>query len=261
MEAVARVFTPALLAGAVADDESSDLPVFVIGMPRSGTTLVEQILASHPDIHGAGELGTMGRLAAAIKPPGFPAAVCGLDAADRAAIGRRYLDRVRPLAAGRSRVVDKMPGNFVFAGLIRLALPRARIIHCRRDPVDTCLSCYQRLFLGEQGFTYDLGELGRFYRSYLRLMAHWRQMMPPDRFIEVDYEEVVDDVEGQARRLIDFCGLEWNESCLEFHRNERQVRTASVNQVRQPIYRGSVGRWRRHEAHLGPLLAALGTAV
>jgi len=258
MAATAEIFTPALLSGAANCGDPSELPVFVLGMPRSGTTLVEQILASHPAIHGAGELATMGRLASGLAKPAFPHAVAGLSATDLATIGRRYLDRVEPLAAGKCRVVDKMPGNFLFAGLIRLALPKARIIHCRRDPVDTCLSCYTKLFSGEQGFTYDLDELGRFHRSYQRLMDHWRRVLSPETFIEVDYEAVVDDLEGQARRLIAFCGLEWNESCLDFHRNTRAVRTASVTQVRQPIYKSSVGRWRRYQAHLGPLLTALG---
>jgi len=256
MAATAQIFTPALLAGS-RGGIPSDLPVFVLGMPRSGTTLIEQILASHPSVHGAGELATLGRLANGI---GFPGAVPRLSAEDFTALGRRYLDRVEPLAAGKSRVVDKMPGNFLFAGLIRLILPNARIIHCRRDPVDTCLSCYMKLFSGEQGFTYDLTELGRFHQGYQRLMAHWRDVLPPENFIEVDYESVVEDLEGQARRLIAFCGLDWNPSCLDFHQNTRAVRTASVTQVRQPIYKSSVGRWRRYQDHLGPLLAALGEA-
>jgi hypothetical protein len=154
--------------------------------------------------------------------------------------------------------VDKMPANFLHAGLIHLMLPNARIIHCRRDPVDTCLSCYTKLFGAEQAFAYDLTELGRFHRAYQGLMDHWRAVLPPDRFIEVDYEAVVADLESEARRLIGFLGLPWDASCLTFHATRRPVRTASVNQVRQPIYRTSTGRWKAHAAHLGPLLTALG---
>ena len=151
-----------------------------------------------------------------------------------------------------------MPSNFLYCGLIRLILPDARIIHCRRDPVDTCLSCYTKLFAGEQAFTYDQKELGRYYRAYQALTAHWRATLPASHFLEVDYEAMVEDVEGQTRRILDFLGLPWDEACLRFHETKRPVRTASVNQVRQPIYATSVGRWRKHAAHLQPLLEALG---
>ena len=173
-------------------------------------------------------------------------------------LGDAYLAFVKPLAAGRRHVVDKMPSNFLHAGLIRLALPDARVIHCRRDPVDTCLSCYTKLFAGEQAFTYDQTELGRFHRAYLRLMAYSRETLPPSHFLDVDYEAVVEDVERKSRRMLNFFGLPWDERVLRFHETERPVRTASVNQVRQPIYRTSAGRWRRHAPHLQPLLAALG---
>jgi hypothetical protein len=150
-----------------------------------------------------------------------------------------------------------MPGNFLFVGLIRLILPNARIIHTTRDPVDTCLSCFSKLFGGEQAFSYDLAELGRYYRAYQRLMAHWREVVPADVMIEVRYESVVDDVETQARRIVAHCGLEWDPACLEFHKTARPVHTASMVQVRQPIYRSSVGRWRPKDELLKPLLDAL----
>jgi hypothetical protein len=235
----------------------SSLPVFVVGMPRSGTTLIEQILASHPLVHAAGELRTLDGLSDAIA--GFPASVAGLSDAQLKALGEAYLARVAPLAAGRRHVVDKMPSNFLLCGLIRLILPEAKIIHSRRDPVDTCLSCYAKLFAGEQAFTYDQTELGRFHRAYQALMAHWRSVLPASHFIEVDYEAVVDDIEGQARRMLDFLGLPWDARVLKFHETERPVRTASVNQVREPIYRTSARRWKKHAPQLGPLLAALGT--
>lgn len=235
---------------------ASELPVFVIGMPRSGTTLIEQILASHPQVTGAGELNAL-RLS--IEAAGtYPENVATLTRDALARIGADYLARVTPLAEGRARLVDKMPANFLYAGLIPLILSGARIVHARRDPVDTCLSCYTKLFGAEQRFAFNQTELGEFYRHYDALMAHLRTVLPPERFIEVDYEAVVDDVEREARRLIDFIGLPWDDACVAFHRTRRVVRTASVNQVRRPIYATSKGRWRRYAPHLQPLLAALG---
>jgi len=238
---------------------ASSLPVFIIGMPRSGTTLVEQILASHPQVHGAGELSALKQAVDGLGA--FPASLANCSADDLRQIGCDYLKRIEPLAEGRSRLVDKMPANFLYAGLIPLILPGARIIHCRRDPVDTCLSCYSKQFAGEQLFSYDQAELGQFYRDYQTLMDHWRKLLPAESFIEVDYESVVDDLEGQAKRLIDFIDLPWDEACLDFHKTVRVVRTASVNQVRQPIYKTSKGRWRAHAAELAPLLAALDVAA
>jgi len=243
--------------------DPSDRPVFVVGMPRSGTTLVEQILASHPQVWGAGELTTLeevliDRLDPSLSPNARAARLADLTPGDLAAMGSDYVRRIAALAPGSPRVTDKMPANFRLAGLIRLALPNARIVHCRRDPVDTCLSCYAMKFSRGQPFAYDLRDLALYYRAYHALMAHWRACLPADRFTEVRYEEVVDDLEGQARRLIAFCGLAWDDACLSFHKARRQVRTASVNQVRQPLYRTSVARWKAYERHLGPLLDALG---
>jgi tetratricopeptide (TPR) repeat protein len=257
LQRIAETFTPALIERFAAAGAPSELPVFIVGMPRSGSTLVEQILASHPQVYGAGELSTLRLI---VESSGaFPDFMQPVSREDLARMGRTYLERVTALAQGKQRVVDKMPGNFFYAGLISLILPGARIIHCRRDAVDTCLSCYTKLFAGEQQFAYDQTELGTFYRAYEKLMAHWRAVLPPAQFIEVDYEAVVDDLEGEARRLIGFLNLPWDEACLKFHENRRVVRTASVNQVRQPVYTTSKGRWRRYADHLGPLLAALGT--
>lgn len=256
MRKIAQTFSPARLKAGMGAGDPSSLPIFVVGIPRSGTTLIEQILASHPLVHGAGELPYLQHLVDGIG--GYPDDVKALGKDDLGRLGRDYLSRVAPLAQGRRHVVDKMPANFLHAGLIRLILPNARIVHCRRDPVDTCLSCYTKLFTAEQLFAYDLTELGRFHRDYQALMAHWRKVLPKDRFIEVDYEAVVGDVEGQARRLIDFLGLAWNDACVRFHETRRTIRTASVNQVRQPIYQTSKGRWKAHARHLEPLLAALG---
>ena len=256
MASMAEIFSPTLLAAKANMGARSNLPVFVVGMPRSGTTLVEQILASHPMVHGAGELKRLQTLVDGIE--GFPNAARDLPATQVRAIGEAYLAFVKPLASGRRHVVDKMPSNFLLAGMIRLILPDAQIIHCRRNAVDTCLSCYTKLFAGEQAFAYDQTELGRFHCAYQALMARWRAILPASHFLEVDYEAVVDDVEREARRMLDFLALPWDEGVLRFHETKRPVRTASVNQVRQPIYRTSAGRWRKHAAYLQPLLMALG---
>jgi tetratricopeptide (TPR) repeat protein len=261
--AIARSCPSTLLNEFAGRGDASDRPIFVVGMPRSGTTLIEQILASHPAVHGAGELRFLEEVVDGIlgpdnKPIGYPRLFAELRFVDLAACGRSYVERVSALAPPEKRhVIDKMPANFFFAGLIRLMLPNARIIHVRRDAVDTCLSCYVKKFASGQNFTYDLRELGAAYRSYEALMQHWRDVLPPERFIEVRYEDVVDDLEAQARRLVDFCGLEWSEACLSFHKTSRPVRTASFNQVRQPLYRTSIGRWKPYAHHLEPLLAAL----
>jgi hypothetical protein len=248
----------------------STLPVFIIGMPRSGTTLVEQILASHPQVWGGGELMHLKEAVARLSGPegaespfGYPELVRLLDGAQLRALGAEYCEALRAAApptmmTTTTRMTDKMPANFLFAGLIALVLPNARIIHVKRDPLDTCLSCFSILFLGNQPHSYDLAELGRYYRAYLHLMEHWRQVLPPGAMLEVQYEEVVADLEGQARRIVAYCGLEWDDACLDFHRTERRVWTASSVQVRQPIYRQSLGRAEAYRHWLQPLLEALG---
>ncbi|MBT3068760.1 tetratricopeptide repeat-containing sulfotransferase family protein [Rhodoferax sp. U11-2br] len=256
MKKIAAAFTPELMEKFKDAGAASERPVFVMGMPRSGTTLVEQILASHSGIHGAGELSALRH---AVDRAGvFPDGIASWSKDDFARIGQDYLSRVASLAPDALRLVDKMPANFLHAGLIPLILSGARIIHCRRDPVDTCLSCYSKNFAGEQLFAYRLDELGAFHLEYQALMDSLRKVLPPDRFLEVDYENVVDDLEGEARRLIAFVDMPWEDACLSFHKTRRIVRTASVSQVRQPIYATSKGRWRRHAAYLGPLLKALG---
>jgi tetratricopeptide (TPR) repeat protein len=255
--AVAAAFPAEIFERFAGAGAPSAAPIFVVGMPRSGTTLIEQILASHPAIHGAGELYALPEIAGEIG--GVPQGVAALTADQFARLGADYLARVGDPPAGKTHVVDKLPDNFVNLGLIRLILPEARILHVRRDPVDTCLSCYAKTFKAANlPYTYDQAELGLFYRDYEALMAHWRATLPASHLFEVEYEAVVDDLEGQARRIIGFLGLSWDPACLEFHRTKRPVRTASLNQVRKPIYRASVGRWRAHAAHLGPLLKALG---
>ncbi|MDP6872720.1 MAG: tetratricopeptide repeat protein [Alphaproteobacteria bacterium] len=256
------VFDEAFMARHGNGGNTSDLPIFILGMPRSGTSLVEQILASHGDVHGAGELHDVRRIAADLPQrigSKLPYPACVRNAGDDiwAELGGEYLDAVSRLAPGMRRVCDKMPGNFLRLGLIHLMLPNATIIHCQRDAMDTCYSCFTLLFSEGQHFAYDLAELGDYYRHYDRLMRHWHQVLP-NRILDLRYEDVVGDLEGSARRLVAHCGLDWDDRCLEFHSTERAVRTASMSQVRQPIYASSLGRWRRHEHHLGPLIDALG---
>ena len=238
--------------------DPSAVPIFVLGMPRSGSTLIEQILASHPQIHGAGELTILEHMEIADPLRPFPETVPALDRATLRALGATYLSRLPKLAGGELRMVDKLPGNFLRIGLIRLILPNARIIHTTRNPVDTCLSCFSRLFTNGLLFTYDLAELGRYYRAYNELMTHWKAVLPSGAVLDVSYEDVVEDLETQARRLIDYCGLAWDDRCIHFHQNGRAVRTASSVQVRQPLFRSSLGRGRHYEHGLGPLLAELG---
>ena len=252
---MAAVFTPQLMRAKARLGHPSDAPIFILGMPRSGSTLVEQILASHPDVAGGGELAAFrDTVAASLREPGD---VAGMGAEALQALGARYLQAAALAQAGSPRFTDKMPANFLFLGLIRLALPNARIIHTVRDPVDTCLSCFTTLFADGQAYSYDLGELGRHYRAYQALMDHWRRVMPPGAILEVRYEDVVADLEGQTRRMLDFCGLDWNPACLDFPGAERAVWTASAAQVRQPLYRSSVGRWRPAPGILKPLMDGL----
>lgn len=254
MARIAKAFDAGLLSRA--PTAGSTLPVFVVGMPRSGTTLVEQILAAHPAIKGAGELKFAQRIADRIA--GYPKSAPALTGEQFASLGAQYLKSAKTIAGGHRHLVDKMPANFLHLGLIRLALPGARIIHIRRNPADTGLSIYSKLFSGDQPFAYNLAELGAFTNHYLGLMDHWRRVLPATHFIELDYETLVGSTETEARRLTDFLGLDWDPACLDFHNSKRVVRTASVNQVRRPVYTSAIARWRHHAANLAPLLDALG---
>lgn len=259
--AIASAFSAARLAAASGAGRRSDLPVFVIGMPRSGTTLVEQILASHPDVRGGGEMREFGlalRAAEQARGRSYPEVAAALAPDDLTALGDAYLLRASAMAQGKARLVDKMPSNAPLAGLIHLALPDARIVHVRRNPYDTCFSCYSILFTTGQPYAYDLGDLGRYYHAHDALMTHWRAVLPSERFLEIDYELLVEDLEAHARRLVAFCGLDWSPACLSFHETQRTVRTASRAQVRQPLYRSSVGRWRAWRDELAQLFAVLG---
>ena len=266
LEQIRAAFTPEATARLSGLGHPAPQPVFIVGMPRSGSTLIEQILASHPDVAAAGEMDAFERLTATRLGPRFPDGLPELTADDLQHLGQAYLGAVHRearLDGGRPvrRVTDKMPSNFVYAGLIHLVFPRARIIYARRDPVDTCMSCFTKLFSESQPFAWDLGELGRYWRACEAHMDHWRRILPPEIYLEVDYEAVVEDLEGQARRILAHCGVDWHPACLEFHRATRPVRTASWAQVRQPLYRHARGRWRAYGEWLGPLVDALGFPV
>jgi tetratricopeptide (TPR) repeat protein len=259
-ERTRAIFTTKIMSNTRGVGDPSRIPVFVLGMPRSGSTLVEQILASHSQIFGAGELHDFDDAVDVIARANnwsYPEMAAHMSAEQLRQIGTSYVDRIKARAPSFARIVNKMPGNFGSVGLIHLALPNARIIHTIRDPLDTCLSCFFLLFAGGQTYSYDLAELGRYYRGYHALMQHWRAVLPEGVMLEVRYEDVVSDLEGQARAMVAHCGLEWEESCLDFHQNRRSVQTASMNQVRQPIYRTSIGRWQRYKDLLQPLVEAL----
>ena len=234
----------------------SQRPIFIFGMPRSGSTLVEQLLAAIPDVAAAGEVDVFdSAIGTRLMKPGMRLA----DLRDGiAAVGNDYVRATDRIAGRATRVTDKMLHNFCYAPLIHLALPNARMIHIRRDPLDTCFSCYATNFLaGGLSYAYDLGELGRYYAAYHRLMEQWRARLPPECLLEVDYESLVDDFETQARRIVDFCGLRWDPRALAFHTVRRTVRTASSVQVRRPLYRSAVGRSGRYADALTPLIEAL----
>lgn len=241
--------------------DPSARPIFVLGMPRSGTTLTESILAAHARVHGAGELHDLQKLFdidAICAQPGFPRNLANLSADNIKRRVATYLRRLDQLAPSAPRVTDKMPANFLALGLIHALLPNAKIVHVTRDPMDTCLSCFTRLFERSQLHSYDLDELGRYYLGHRRLMDHWTRVLPDAAFRTQSYEALVAEPEQQARDLVAYCGLDWDPACLDFHATRRRVRTASIVQVRQPIYSGSVGKWRRYRAHLGPLERLVG---
>ena len=227
-------------------------PVFILGLPRSGTTLVDRILSSHSDVSSRGETSDFAKaLLAEVGDAASKEALVRRSAqADFAAVGARYCARLA-MQAGR-RSIDKTPVNFLYLGLIARALPRARIIHVRRDPMDLGYAIYKTLFRMAYPFSYDLADLGHYYLAYDRLMAHWRAMLP-GRFLEVRYEDLVSSQEATSRRLVEFCGLDWQPACLAFERNARPCLTASAAQVREPIYASSVGLWRRYREQLQPL--------
>ena len=258
-DAIIGAFTPELFERLQGHGDADPAPILIVGLPRSGSTLIEQILASHSQVDGTSELPELGRLIRVINRSGknrYPEAVGTFTAADCARLGRRYLEATQRHRRGKPRFTDKMPNNFALIGLLRAILPNARVINARRHPLDSCLGCYKQHFASGQTFTYDLTELGEFYLEYERLMRHWHQVLP-GFVLDVHYEDMVADQEQQTQRLLDFCGLPFEPACLEFHKTERAVQTASSEQVRQPIYASSVNYWRNFERHLEPLKEVL----
>ena len=243
-------------------DEHSNLPIFIVGMPRSGTTLTEQIIASHPAVYGAGELEAISRISQELSKDhedtgGYPECMLHFQNQEIEKLANGYLSNLRALAGDVLHVTDKMPHNFLHLGLIAILFPGARVVNCKRHPLDTCLSIYTQKFTNVHPYAYDLTELGQYYRQYERLMAHWEHVLA-DRIFTIQYEELIEEPEATSRRLIGYIDLPWDDRCLEFHETERPVKTASQWQVRQPVYKKSVNRWENYETHLAPLKRALG---
>lgn len=248
------------LRGHPAAGLDSEVPVFILGMMRSGTSLAEQILASHPDVAGGGELMFMPQaLREFTEAPTILSGdkIAALPDDTLHAIGSRYLAKIQAQYPDARRVTDKLPGNFIIAGLIHVLFPNARIIHCVRDPMDTCLSCYFTHFDGGHAYAYDLTEIGEYYRMYHRVMENYRDLIG-DRILTVQYEDLVNDIDASARRMVDFCGLDWDPACINFHNTRRPVKTSSLYQVRQTPYTRSIKRWKNYASHVVPLQTALG---
>ena len=257
------IFTKAFFDERRTFGDKSTRPVFIVGMPRSGTTLTEQILSRHPQGAGAGELPDINRMASSLgfratDAAPFARRIAGFTQSEAKGLARDYLASLDRVSASALRVIDKMPHNFQHLGLIALLFPNARIIHCRRDPLDTCLSCFTtHLRANAHGYAGDLETLGLFYREYVGLMEHWRSVLPLTIY-DLDYEKLIATPEQETRKLVDFIGLPWDPACLAPQESTVPIHTQSRLQVRQPIYDTSIGRWRRFEKHLGPLIATLG---
>ena len=262
-----EVCTPMLFAAHSASGAAAPDPIFILGLPRAGSTLIEQILASHSAVEGTHELADVPRIVAELEGreseparPRYPGVLAQLPGDEYRRLGELYLAGTRHYRSGAPHFIDKMPNNFRHVGLIQLMLPNATIIDARREPMACCFGNFKQLFAHGQEFTYSLEDIGRYYRSYLELMRHWDTVLP-GRVLRVQYEDLVEDLEGNVRRLLEHCGLEFEPACLEFYRTARSVRTASSEQVRQPLYREGLEQWRQFEPWLGPLRDALGDAL
>ncbi|TIS59517.1 MAG: tetratricopeptide repeat protein, partial [Mesorhizobium sp.] len=262
VDAVIETFTPGLVASMAAYGNPSEVPVFIVGMPRSGTTLTEQICASHPNVHGAGELSKLRRVANGIgikdsSDTTLVKSVATITPELIKTLAAEHLVYLRERAPDALRIVDKMPHNFELIGLIGILFPNARIIHCRRDAIDNCISCFVLPFSEAHSYSSDLQTLGLYYREYDRLMRHWNKVLP-GRIFENRYETLIEDQEEQSRRLTDYLGLPWDDACLRFFDRSGSVNTYSNWQVRQPIYTSSVKRWKNYESEIQPLIESLG---
>jgi len=258
IEAIIATFTPAVMQRKAAAAAGAGA-IFGMGLPRTGTTLVDRILSSHPQVESLGELRDLTFAVMRLAGPGEPGQVPLIEksaAIDFTALGNAYLEAVAPYRTGAPRFTDKTPATYLYAGLVHLALPGARLVLLRRHPLDSCYAMYRTLFQAGYPFSYDLEDLGRYYVAWHRLVEHWRDVMP-GVLLEVEYERLVADQEQETRRLLEHCGLEWDARCLEFHRNPAPAATASATQVRRPVYRSSVGRWKLHSSALEPLARIL----
>jgi hypothetical protein len=261
------VCTPEFFARRAGWGVTANDPIFIVGLPRSGSTLLEQILASHSQVEGTQELADIQRIVLDLQGrdpdldnPRYPGVLADLSPEDLRRLGERYLAETRDYRTGRPLFIDKMPNNFRHIGLIHLMLPNAIIIDARREPMACCFSNLKQLFAQGQEFTYSIADIARYYRTYLDLMAHWDKVLP-GRVLRVQHEDVVADLEGAVRRLLDHGGLPFEPACVEFHKTRRSVRTPSSEQVRQPIFREGLDQWRRFDPWLAPLKAALGDAL
>ena len=255
-ERIKNTFSREFFASHQGSGNQDRTPVFILGMPRSGTTLVEQILASHPQVFGAGELMLLGDMinnnSARIKTQKFPEYILDLDMDALEKMGAEYIEEIRGYSKNAKYITDKMPHNFMYVGLIRIILPNAKVIHCTRSPMDNCFSIFKTKFWGTHAYAYQLDELGRYYNLYRDLMAHWEKLLPGFMY-SLQYEELVSHQENRTKSLLDFCGLSWDAACMDFHKTQRRIRTASVTQARQPIYKDSVELWKCYEKQLEPL--------
>ncbi|MFQ6024371.1 MAG: sulfotransferase, partial [Acidiferrobacterales bacterium] len=260
-DGIIEVFDRDFIAQNGADRHFCTSPIFIIGLPRSGSTLLEQILASHSAVEGTHELSDLGRIIHEIpkmfkKRARFPRSLMGVDSEGFGRLGHAYLDRTSKYRSGKHFFTDKNPNNFAHVGLIHLILPNAIIINALRHPLDSCLGSFKQLFAKGQPFSYDLTDLAEFYLQYYRMMDHWNEVLP-GKVLDVQYEDVVRDLETQVHRILEHCGLPFEEQCLRFHETDRAVKTASSEQVRQPIYSSSVNLWRKYEKHLEPTIDIL----
>jgi hypothetical protein len=262
-----RVCTPALFERFAGSGNPARDPIFIIGLPRSGSTLLEQILASHSMVEGTSELADIQRIVLELsgremtdEESRYPAILPDLSPDDLRRFGDQYLADTQVYRSGKPIFIDKMPNNFRHVGLIHLILPNARIIDARREPMACCFSNFKQLFASGQEFTYSLEDIARYYRTYVEVMDHWDYVLP-GRVLRVQHEDVVADLEGNVRRILDHCGLPFEQGCLEFHKTERSIRTASSEQVRRPIFREGLDQWKHYEPWLEPLRTALGDAV
>ena len=258
---IVEVFDKEFIEQRSAFGDPDAAPIFIVGLPRSGSTLIEQILASHSMVDGTHELTELPEAIRSLRRSpkrnsSFPDPLPGLSAEEWRDLGNEYIESTRQYRKGAAFFVDKNPNNFTYIGLLRLALPNAKIINARRHPLDSCFGAYKQLFASGQPFSYDFTDLGEYYLQYARLMDHWHQLLP-DYVLDVQYEQVVANLELEVRRILEFCGLPFEESCLRFHETERAVKTASSEQVRKPIYSSSVNLWRHYEGHIGELIDVL----